>query len=170
MNEEERARRNGLQALATVERVLTEIGWEPQRTEIEEVLMVDFEVDDIPISDAQFEVRVDYERFVCRFNFKDRVAPARENDALQFLAYTNYDLVIGNFELDLQTGSIRVKSSIDFSGAVLDGRLIRNAIRSGMDVVEHYADLLVEVISGKKDANEAIREAEAELGAEDTDR
>ena len=53
------------------------IGWEPQRTEIDEVLMVDFEVDDIPISDAHFEVRVDYERFVCHFNFKDRVAPAR---------------------------------------------------------------------------------------------
>lgn len=92
MSEEEQARRNGLRALATVERVLTTIGWEPQRTEIDEVLMVDFEVDDIPISDAHFEVCVDYERFVCHFNFKDRIAPARENDALRFLAYANYDL------------------------------------------------------------------------------
>jgi hypothetical protein len=163
----DRARRNGLKALRTVKSVLAKVGWEPEETETEGVLRVDLSVDKIPISEALADVRIDYERFLYYLNFRERAPATHRKQTMEFVTRVNFDLVIGNFELNLDDGSVRFKSSIDFTGAELTATLIRDAIKSAMDAVEQYADALVEVMRGEKRAVRALREAEGDVESDD---
>jgi hypothetical protein len=156
----DRARANGLKAFQTVREVLTEVGWEPQPTDTEGMLTVDFSVDDIPVSEAIAEVRIEMERFVYYLNFRDRAAPANRAEAMEFVTRANFGLVIGNFELNLANGAVRLKASVDFTGVVLSRKLVTNVIQSLMDVAETYGDAYAAVSRGKKKAAAAIEEAE----------
>jgi hypothetical protein len=40
----------------------------------------------------------------------------------------NYDMIIGNFELDLRDGEVRYKTSIDFEGDRLSFAYINNLV------------------------------------------
>jgi hypothetical protein len=157
----DRARENGLRAYKTVEKVLTDIGWEPEPTGDEGVLRVDFSVDNIPVSEAFADVRIDYERFVYYLNFRDRAPSRHRQQTMEFVTMVNYDLVTGNFEFDLSNGSVRFKSSIDFTKVNLNQTLVRNIILSAKDVVEDYADALISVMRGKKSARQALKDAES---------
>ena len=72
----------------------------------------------------------------------------------------NYGLIIGAFEMDLDSGALHFRSSVDFTEAILSEPLVRNAIVSAMDVVEHYGDRLMEVMRGEKTARKALEETE----------
>jgi hypothetical protein len=161
------AEQNGQNALRTVSRVLTSIGWHPQETEYEGVLRVDFSGDHIPISEALADVRIEYERFIYFLNFGERVPPDRCDEMAEFLTRANFGLVIGCFEFDLDDGRVRFRSSIDFTNSELTETLIRNSIRSSMDAVERYGDAIVKVLRGELDAMQAIKEVEtgADQGA-----
>ncbi|WP_271769663.1 YbjN domain-containing protein [Aquimarina algiphila] len=159
MNSENIGYENGLKALKQVEVFLAQVGWEPQQTDIEEVLLVDFESENIPIANAHFDVRVDYERFLCYFNFKDIAGEEQRKYVMEFITLANFDLVIGNFELNLNTGQVRFKSSVDFTQLELNNTFIRNTIKCAMDVVEVYGEALVEVINGTKEPMRAFQEA-----------
>lgn len=161
MPKPDRARTNGLKALETVEKVLTDVGWEPASTETDGVLRVDFSTDGTPIIDALADVRIDSERFVYYLNFRDRAPAKHRVETMEFVTRANFDLVIGNFELNLDDGAVRLKSSVDFTGVVLSEKLVTNAIQSAMDVVEVYADALVTVMRGEATAVQAIKATEA---------
>ena len=85
MAKADRARANGLKALKTVEDVLTDIGWDPQPTETEGMLRIDFSSDDIPIAEALASVRIDFERFVFYLIVRDR-APAKHRAQVRLSA------------------------------------------------------------------------------------
>ena len=156
-------RENGLRAMKTIKTLLTKIGWDPQKTDIEEVLLVDLSDENLPIISAHFDVRLDYERFLFYLNFKDHVPKKYLDETIKFITLVNYDLVIGNFELNIYDGFIRFKSSIDFTQVVLNETLIRNMIKSSMDTVEQYADALLDVMNGNKNALDALDEAEQDI-------
>jgi len=157
----DKARKNGLDAFATLKNVLRDVGWSPEETDFEGQLKVDFSGSDIPISEAEFDVKIDYERLVCYFNFKNTASKNHVEQVVQFITRANFGLIIGNFEVDFETGLVRFKSSIDFTGVKVQERLVKNVIRSAMDVVEDYGDAAAEVIKGRKSATEAISAVES---------
>jgi hypothetical protein len=158
---ESRAHDNGKEGLSAVKQVLTDVGWKPENTGVEGVLRVDFSVDKTPIADAVADIRIEYERFLFYLNFRDKAPKKYREQTMEFITLVNFDLVIGNFEMNLDNGLVRFKSSIDFTHAKLVKALVRSSIRSAMDVVEQYADALVEVMHGSKDVRAAIEEAES---------
>jgi hypothetical protein len=87
---------------------------------------------------------------------------------MEFVTRANFDLISGNFELSLEDGALRFKSSIDFTGVNLNETLIRNMIRSSMDAVELYGDAVVKVIRGERSAEDAIDEVESDIDTCDT--
>ena len=161
MANETRARKNGLKALDSVQKTLTKVGWEPQISETEGVFIVDFSVDNIPVSDAVADLRIDYERFVFYLNIKGHASAKTQIETIEFVTRANYDLIIGNFEFNFKDDSVRFKSSIDFTEETLSEALIRNVIKCAMDVVEQYGDELVHVMKGVKKAAQAISDAES---------
>ena len=170
MAQTNRAAKNGLKGLETVRRVLSSIGWKPEETDYEGVLRVDFSEDNIPIADALADVRIEYERFIYYLNFRERVPAKLRHEVMVFVTRANVDLVTGNFEFNLDDGTIRFKSSIDFTNVELSESLIRNVIRSSRDVVEQYADAAVKVIRGEKSAKQALEEAESGAGSDEAQR
>lgn len=157
----DRARKNGLQALKNVKEVLKTTGWDPEETEKEGVLRVDFSVDNIPVDEAIADVRIDYERFLYYLNFREKAPVKQRRETMEFVTRVNYDLVIGNFELNLENGFVRFKSAVDFTGTELVQPLIRDAIKSAMDAIELYADAIVDVMQGRKKAKKALEDAES---------
>ena len=163
MKKENRAHENGLKGLKNVEKVLTGMGWKPETTDTEGLLLVDFSQEDIPVVNATADVRIDYERFLYYLNFRGQASPKYRQETMEFVTRVNYDLITGNFELNLDNGSLRFKSSIDFTEAELSEILIRDIIKSAKDVVELYGDALMEVMKGKKKAIQALEDAENTL-------
>jgi len=157
----DKARQNGLDAFATVKNVLKDVGWDPLETDLEGQLKVDFSDSSIPILDVEINVKIDYERLVCYFNFKDIISKTHNDEILKFFTLANFGLIIGNFEVDLETGRVRFKSSLDFTGVKVQERLVKNVIRSAMDVVEDYGEATAQVIKGQKSATKAIAEVES---------
>lgn len=163
MTEEERARSNGLKAAITVEKVLKKFGWKPEETEEEAAYRVDLRAYHIPLKAAHAVVRVDVERFIFLFTFRDRAAPKQRPEVAEFITRANFDMAIGNFELSYETGEVRFKSSVDFSHVGLSELLARNAILCAVDVVEAYGNQLAEVARGEKKGRAAVEEVEAKL-------
>jgi hypothetical protein len=152
------ARDNGLKAFYSVKKVLIDTGWDPEPTGAEGILTVDFTGDKIPIKNALADVRVDLERFIFYLNFSDKVPKKTLVQTMEFVTRANMDLVIGNFELNLDARTIRFKGSLDFTGAILTEPLIRDLIKSSMDAVEYFSDTLMTVVKGNKNALEALKE------------
>lgn len=154
---------NSERAFATLRETLEQVGWEPAEAEEEGMLLVDFEEDDIPVREAHAIVRFDTERFLWYLNFRREVPAKRRGEMAEFLTRANSGLVIGNFEMDWADGAVRFKSSVDFTEDELSATMIRNAIQSAMDVVEHYGELLEAVATGKLTAAKASAQADAAL-------
>lgn len=143
---------------ATLQKILAEMGWEPQPEPAVAGFYVDFGLPHIPVSEAFAAISAEPEQFVFYINFGPAVPPDRRDQMAQFIARANWGLTIGNFEMDYEDGHVRFKSSIDFQGIELSEALIRNTILAAMNAVETYADLLIEVIAGK-DPKQAVEEA-----------
>ncbi|MEK6257815.1 MAG: YbjN domain-containing protein [Planctomycetota bacterium] len=161
MSDSKPDRRNGMDGFKRVKKVLAALGWKPTDTPLEGALSVDLSATGSPIEDAIVQVKIDYERFVFYLNFRDRAPKKHRTQTMEFVTRANLDMVIGNFELDLDDGLLRFKSSLDFTGVKLEEALVRNAIRCATDVVEIYAEEAVAVMKGEKTANEAIASTES---------
>lgn len=71
------------------------------------------------------------------------VAPlevAREKKwlALEYLARANFNLIIGNFEMDFDSGEVRYKTSIDVEGATLTYELFKPIVYANLFLMERY--------------------------------
>jgi len=105
-------------------------------------------------------------RFVFYLEFRERCSEARIGDVVDFITRANFGLTIGNFEMDIETGVIRFKSSIDYQGTPLAAAMVRRAILSAMEAVEIYEPGLVRVLAEGVSARTAIEEVEAQLDSD----
>jgi hypothetical protein len=160
MELENSAQSNGVKAVDTLAKVLTEIGWEAKRDVVTAGFVVEFDPPYIPLSTAFAAVAIESEQFMFFLNIGVAVPPDRVDEVARFLTRANWALTIGNFEMDYDDGHVRFKSGINFRGAELSEALIRNAILSAMNAVERYADALINVLANRKDAAEALKELE----------
>jgi hypothetical protein len=147
-------------AFETLRRVMTEIGWASEPDEDNLAFYVDFGPPHLPVSDAIAAVASDTRRFLFYVNVGPLAPPERRDEVARFITLANWGLSIGNLEMDYEEGHVRFKSSLAYGDLDLSEGLIRVAILSLMNVVEAYADLLIEVMSGRKSAVQAIKEAD----------
>jgi len=82
-----------------------------------------------------------------------------------YLTRANYGLVIGNFELDLDDGEVRLKASIDVEGATLTEALVDHLVIAGAVTTDRYIPGLQAVIDGVS-ARDAIAAVDRELDEE----
>jgi hypothetical protein len=162
--QEDRARDNSARAFETLRESLTKIGWDPQPTKEEGELRIDFESQEIAVEDATAKIVYDFERFLFYLNFRKRTPKSRRSEVAEFMVRVNAELLLGSFDMHYEVGAIRFRAGVDFTQVELSDLLIRNAILSSMDVVEHYAPYLESVISGGHTPRAAFKAADAELG------
>ena len=95
------------------------------------------------------------------------VAPVRAPEVLrpavaEYLTRANWGLIIGNFELDLEDGEVRYKTSIQLEGIDLSDQLLRPLVYGNVEVVDKYLPGLEAVISLTKTPSSAIAAIEGE--------
>lgn len=61
-----------------------------------------------------------------------------------FIANLNYQLTIGNFELDLEDGDLRYRTAIDVSGDRLTSALFRSLLTANLETMDTYFSKFIE--------------------------
>lgn len=85
----------------------------------------------------------------------------RRSAVSEYLTRANYGMVVGNFEMDLDDGEVRFKSSVDVQDVELSPALVRNAVYPAALMMDKYLPGLIGILGGKE-AKDAIDEIEAE--------
>ena len=66
----------------------------------------------------------------------------------ELLTRANFGLPTGSFELDLDDGELRFRTSIDFEDAVIDPKLIRNLFYINVAVMDQHLPALEALVAG----------------------
>lgn len=143
-------------AIAALERLLTELGLEPERDEKVAGFHIDFGGDGIPVSTAFAAIAPGSERFVFYINLGLDVAPGRRDEVARLLTRLNWRLMVGSFDMDYADGNVRFRVAIDFHDGELAENLMRNAILAAMNAIEAHAGALLRVASGAQSAEDAM--------------
>lgn len=88
--------------------------------------------------------------------------PEHRPEVMKFVTLANYGMQVGNFELDLEDGEVRFKTSVDIEGMDLAEGLLRNMVELNVLMMGLYYDGLIAVMRGGMSAEEAIAEIEEE--------
>jgi hypothetical protein len=84
----------------------------------------------------------------------------------EFITRANYGLIIGNFELDLDDGEIRYKTSIDVEQAELSPALMQPLVYANVWTMDRYLPGLMSVIFGNATPVQAVELVESETEGE----
>ncbi|MEA5470015.1 YbjN domain-containing protein, partial [Spirulina sp. 06S082] len=76
----------------------------------------------------------------------------------EFLARANIEIVIGNFELNYDRGTIRYKTSIDVEGSHLAPSMVKQLVYTNIEMMDRYLPTLKQVIDQKIAPLEAIHQ------------
>ena len=150
----EKATENSKKAFDTLRKVLTEIDWAADPDEANASFYIDFGPPPVSVSDAVAAIAMEAEQFLVYINIGPMAPVERRADVARFINRVNWGLSIGNFEMDDEDGFVRFRASIAFSNTELTEPLIRNAILAAMEIVETYAEPIIDVLARGKSAAE----------------
>lgn len=142
---------NGRLAVSSLRRFLAAMGIPASEQATPEGVAFHLDLEG-PAEQAIAQVLVEAERFVLHFIFSGYVPPPRRPAMAEFIARANWGSIEGSFELDLDTGALRYRIGLDFTGTPLTDPLLRNALLDGMETVERLAADLVAVAEGRAPA------------------
>ncbi|MEB3231827.1 MAG: YbjN domain-containing protein [Leptolyngbyaceae bacterium] len=115
----------------------------------------------------------DHGRWLCRAEAHDGdqrlvfyslygpMVPAARREAIAlFITRANYGLVVGNFELDLDSGELRYKTSIDLEGSRLTPALMSAIAYNNVLTMDQYLPGIEAVIERSLPPQTAIQQVE----------
>lgn len=92
-----------------------------------------------------------------------KVPAGKRTEAAELLTRANFDLILGNFELDWEGGEVRYKTSLDVEGSELDAALFDRLLAANLDTFDEYLPALEAVLAGEATPVEALAAVEAGL-------
>lgn len=78
----------------------------------------------------------------------------------ELVARINYGLNIGNFEIDLDDGEIRYKTSVDVEGGELPPRMVETLLSVNISTADRYFPAFADVLYADATALEAVAKVE----------
>jgi hypothetical protein len=78
----------------------------------------------------------------------------------EFVARANYDMVLGNFELDFDDGEIRYKTSAPIEGAQLSPAIVALLVLVNLRTMDQYLPGILSVVHGNISPRDAIEKIE----------
>jgi hypothetical protein len=104
------------------------------------------------------EARERQEQAVVRTLYSPRMPAGRIPAVLQYITRANTHLTIGNFELDLDEGTLAYKTSLDVAGTELTPELVRGLIENSVAAADLHFPGIMAVMFGAKSPREALDE------------
>ena len=100
-------------------------------------------------------------RQVLLFGYLDsKVPPDKRGQVAEVLVRANYGLLIGNFELDMDNGDLRYKTSVDVDGGQLTPKMVQNLIAVNVGTLNRYVPAVLSVIYGNVDPKDAFQKVD----------
>lgn len=96
-----------------------------------------------------------------------QVPEARRATAAELVTRANYGLPVGNFELDLDDGEVRYKTSVAVGGADLPEDVIRTMVYINVMAMDRYLPAVMSVAAGSADPVAALAACNTEADEED---
>lgn len=85
------------------------------------------------------------------------VAPSQIGEITKFLALSNYDLLLGNFNFNAETGEVYYRHFVECEGyAVLSKEILCRICLIPLLMLEQYGDALTSIATGASDAEAAF--------------
>ena len=81
----------------------------------------------------------------------------------EFLTRANFGMLIGNFEIDLEDGQIRFKTSIDVEGSRLDTAMVKRLVYTNVLTMDKYLPGIKSIIQDDAGPQETIARIETQL-------
>jgi hypothetical protein len=85
----------------------------------------------------------------------------RHKEVVEYITRANFGCYIGNFEMNMETGDIRYKVSLDVEGGTMSTAMVSNMLSAGVSMVDRYHNGLMEVMFSHAIPATAVREAES---------
>ena len=102
------------------------------------------------------QTRETEEQFIFYSIYPDLVPEDRRSSLAELLTRLNYGLVIGNFELDLDDGEVRYKTSIDTVGSALKSQIIERLVHTNIVIMDYYWPQIKTAIGNGDEDNNAL--------------
>lgn len=98
--------------------------------------------------------------------FPFSVPETHRGEMLAVLSYFNYDLVLGNLEMDIYDGEVRFKTSLDLEVTGLSEGVLAYLIQSNFSLIPRLHDTLSEVVAKSSPAQNASEAVDSLLSAQ----
>ena len=149
-----------------------ELEWEVSEIEDEAVLSMEFEGDNGRWP-CYAQAHEDQDRYVFYSVIPVTAPEGRRAAVSELLTRVNYGMLIGNFELDMDDGEIRYKTSIDMEGLVplsaedrsVSKLLWKSLVYANVLVSDQYLPVIKSVIEGHAEPAEALEQIEDSVTA-----
>jgi len=144
-----------------IENFLIEDGWSPEKLEEAPVYRMKY-------SDRNGEwaclaiVKEEQLQFLFYSICPANALEHRRSAVLQYLNRLNIILDVGNFEMDMENGEIRFRTSIDAEGEPLSFTLIKNLVYMNVLTMNHYLPGIMAVNLAGEDPEEVVKRQQAD--------
>jgi hypothetical protein len=115
------------------------------------------------------QVREEQEQVIFYSVLQTFIPEDRRSAVAEFMTRVNYNLLMGNFEMDFEDGQVRFRTSIDVEGGQLTPIMVRNLAYTNVAVMNRYLPGVLEVAFDRVLPGEALARAEADSGSPDGD-
>jgi hypothetical protein len=136
---------------------LTARGLTFSRHPVQPLLALRFVTDDAEWA-TFVEVREQPPRLAIYSSYPERAEPEARAELAELLTRINYGMYVGNFELDLDDGSVRFKTSLELADVELTAALFDRLLTVNLDEAKRYAGAISEVAAGTASAAEALED------------
>jgi hypothetical protein len=106
------------------------------------------------------EARDADQQIACYTRFSVKAPPGRRAAVAEFVHRANWNLAIGCFEFNQETGEVRFRTSLDLDQESLAPQLIRPLIRHALFTADHYHDGFLRVAVAGVEPADAIEQLE----------
>lgn len=117
---------------------------------------------DLATYDCILRVDDELRTVTCYLTHAVRVPERRRLAIAEAITRANYGLLLGCFELDMNDGEIRFRTSVDVEGGALTTAMCHSLMAAAVSVSDRYHEALMRVACGGAEPAAAIAEAEAE--------
>ena len=104
------------------------------------------------------QVREEQQQFIFYSLCPITIPEDRRADVLEFLTRTNYGLIIGNFEVELEEGEVRYKTSFDCEDVPLTPALFKNVVYPNVAMMDQYLPGIFSIVYAEDLPLEALEE------------
>jgi len=143
-------------AIAAMHRALCDLDWVGRPDGIARRVHIDFGPPYTPVAKAITAIDPAAACLIICFDLGLPFEGDRMESLIRFVTRANAALLSGNFDVDVDEGTVHFRNGVVFGDAELDPGVVSATLKAAIRVVNAHSDALMRVATGQAEADEAI--------------